>query len=474
MDNARALILDVDGTFLKTDLLFESLWAGLGQAPLATLGACLRHGTDPAALKLALRGIVELRLDLMPVNATVLERAKAEQAAGRQVLFASASEATLVSELADLHGMDQGSLGTTAEQNLKGSAKADALVERYGAHGFDYAGDSRADLVVWERADNAIVVGDTKLAGLVSRPTEQVEGGWKMADLIRAFRPHQWVKNVLLFLPMLAAHDFSLSTFFAVLLGIIAFSAAASTIYIVNDLLDLEADRLHAKKHKRPFASGAVPIQVGMAACGGLGLLAIVIAALLNPAFLAVILVYMVLSLTYSLRWKRLKWIDIATLAALYTIRVVGGAAAGAVYVSAFMLIFIFPIFIALGCVKRMTELTLAKDDAPLPGRAYARSDRGALLRLAWVGVAGTLVTFFCYSLTEQARTLYPLRGLLLLAMVPMTLWLVRMVRLGYFGKQDYDPIVFALQDKRGIGLLLIIVSILFYAAGLWQSWLGL
>ena len=174
-----------------------------------------------------------------------------------------------------------------------------------------------------------------------------------------------------------------------------------------------------------------------------------------------------------SLRWKRMRWIDIATLASLYTVRVVAGAAAGSVFVSGFMLVFIFPIFITLGCVKRLTELTLAVSNERLPGRGYSRSDRGDLLNMAWLGGIGALVTFFLYTLSDQARTLYPIQWVLWLAMVPIALWLLRMIRLGYFGKQDYDPIVFALRDKRGVGLLLIILSLMFYAAGLWQDWFG-
>jgi len=256
-----------------------------------------------------------------------------------------------------------------------------------------------------------------------------------------------------------------------VVLGMVAFSAAASSIYIVNDLLDLEADRLHATKHRRPFASGAVPIRVGMGAFMALAAIALGLGFLLGPAFLGVIVGYMALSLAYSLRLKRMRWIDIATLSGLYTLRVVAGAAAGRVDVSIYMLIFIFPIFMTLGCVKRLTELTLATSDERLPGRGYARRDRSDLRNVAILGMAGTLVVFFLYTLSEQARALYPTRWILWVAMIPMGMWLLRMLRLGFFGKQDYDPIVFAMRDKRGIGLLLLTLSMMFYAAGLWQEW---
>ncbi len=471
------LVLDVDGTLLRTDMLLECLWAGLGKAPWATLRAIVRHWKDRAALKRELVGIADIRVDLLPVNNDLKEIVDRDIAAGRRVILASASDEILVADLASRHGLDAEVFGSDGETNLKGSTKAEKLVETFGEGGFDYAGDSRADLAVWPHAANAYLIGrsarlQARLAAMGKNVTN-LGGGWQMRDLLRAIRWHQWVKNVLLFLPMLAAHQFDLTTFLSVILGIIAFSAAASSIYIVNDLLDLEADRLHATKHRRPFASGAVPISVGMATFAILVLIAVTIGAMLNPAFLAVVVGYMFLSLVYSLRWKRLRWIDIATLAALYTIRVVGGAAAGAVYVSGFMLVFIFPVFVTLGCVKRLTELTLAETDDPLPGRGYARRDRSDLLNVAWLGVVAALVTFFMYSISDQAKLLYPETWLLWLAMVPIAMWLIRMVRLGWFGKQDYDPIVFALRDKRGIGLLLIILSMIFYAAGLWQSWFG-
>jgi 4-hydroxybenzoate polyprenyltransferase len=200
---------------------------------------------------------------------------------------------------------------------------------------------------------------------------------------------------------------------------------------------------------------------------------ALLIAVTLNAAFLGVVLLYMAMSLAYSLKLKRMRWVDIATLAALYTIRVIAGAAAAAVHVSIYMLIFIFPIFITLGCVKRLTELTLASSDERLPGRGYGRPDRGDLLNVAGLGTVGALLIFFLYSVSAQGRELYPTTWILWTAMLPMALWLVRMVMLGWFGKQDYDPIVFAMRDKFGVGLLMITLSLMFWAAGLWAQWFG-
>ncbi|MEX5729628.1 4-hydroxybenzoate polyprenyltransferase/phosphoserine phosphatase [Rhodovulum iodosum] len=477
MSACKPLVLDVDGTFLSTDLLFETFWGGLHRAPLATLGAVARNIHDRAALKRALAEIAPPRFDLLPLNPELAARVEAARAEGREVVLASASDGQLVERLAAAHGLSAQSFASDGQTNLKGAAKGAALVAAYGERGFDYAGDNVADRAVWERADRALIVGAHPqiASGLraAGHPVEQISTGWHWRDLARALRPHQWVKNVLLFVPMLAAHDFGVATVLLVLAGMVAFSAAASCIYIVNDLLDLEADRLHPTKCRRPFAAGTVPIKVGMAASLGLALVALGIAAALGAAMLGVVALYMTLSLAYSLRLKRMRWVDIATLAALYTLRVVAGAVASKVDVSVFMLVFVYPVFLTLGAVKRLTELALATTDERLPGRGYGRPDREDLLNVAGLGIVGALLTFFGYSFTEQAHILYPTRWLLWVALVPLAIWLIRMVVLGWQGKQDYDPIVFALRDKLGIGLICFALSLMFYGAGLWQRWFG-
>ncbi|WP_413871412.1 UbiA family prenyltransferase [Albidovulum sp.] len=476
MTVVKPLVLDVDGTFLKTDMLFETLWAGLGSDPIATIRATAANFRHPERLKAELARIAPLRTDLLPVNSEVADLALRSRMAGREVVLASASDRSLVTRLAADYGLSERVFASDVTCNLKGPLKAAELVGAYGDRGFDYAGDNKVDMAVWEHAENAIVVGPVPQAReLAARGQNVVEigGGWNWRALVKALRPHQWVKNVLLFLAMIAAHRFDLATLVPILWGIVAFSAAASSIYIVNDLLDLEADRLHPTKCRRPFASGDVPITVGMAAFAALAVLAIGVAAALNLAFLGVVVLYMITSLAYSLKLKRMRWIDISALAALYTIRVIAGAAAASVDVSIYMLIFIFPIFITLGCVKRLTELTLATSDDRLPGRGYGRPDRGDLLNVAMLGTFWALIIFFLYSLSDQGRALYPTTWILWVAMVPMALWLVRMVMLGWYGKQDYDPIVFAMRDKFGIGLLMIILSLMFWAAGLWSQWFG-
>lgn len=473
MTDRKPLVLDVDGTFLATDMLLETFWAGLGQNPWAVLKS-LRFLGDRARFKAELAEIARVRTDLFPVNPEVARLALEAEAQGREVVLASASDRSLVERLAADYGMSPRVFASDGVTNLKSHAKAAALVAEFGPGGFDYAGNSRADRAIWEQADGAIVVGDPASAralGATGHPVLELATKGSLRGLFKAFRPHQWVKNVLLFVPLLAGHVFEPMPWLFALLGVVAFSLAASSIYVVNDLLDLEADRLHATKCHRPFAAGTTPLAAGMVAGGLAGLAALILAALLNGAFFWTVVLYMTLSLAYSLRLKRLRWVDIATLAALYTIRVIAGALASGVGISGYLLVFIYPVFVALGAVKRLTELTLATSDERLPGRGYGKPDRSDLLNIASLGMVGALLAFFAYSFTEQATTLYPHRWLLWVALLPISAWLYRMIRLGWRGEQDYDPLVFAMRDKRGIGLLLIVLALMFQAAGLWQSW---
>jgi 4-hydroxybenzoate polyprenyltransferase len=477
MTDPKPFVLDVDGTFLRTDMLMETFWAGLGRDPFKTLSIARKNFRDRAALKSELAKLAPPRADLMPVSEPVMKLARAAQDQGHEIILASASDETIVRDLAATHGFSDHICASRPGRNLKGIVKADALVARYGKRGFHYAGNEQVDMAVWEKADNSIIVGEVPGARAKleadGHEVTQVPSRWAKRDLIRALRPHQWVKNVLLLLPLIAAHQAGWASVLPVLLGIVAFSFAASTIYIVNDLLDLEADRLHPTKRYRPFASGAVPIMVGMRTCFALAVIALTIAGLLNWAFFGIVVLYMILSLAYSLKLKRMRWIDIATLAGLYTIRVVAGAAAAQVYVTGYMLVFIFPVFITLGCVKRLTELTLATSDDRLPGRGYGRPDRSDLLNVAGLGMFGALLVFFLYSFTEQARTLYPTQWMLWIALLPIAGWLWRMISLGYKGKQDYDPIVFAMRDRHGLSLIIFTLTIMFYAAGLFQETIG-
>jgi 4-hydroxybenzoate polyprenyltransferase/phosphoserine phosphatase len=470
MTDKRPLAVDIDGTFLKTDMLFEGFWLAMGKERLKTLKTVFRLWGDRARLKREITELADVNVELLPVNPDIQDYMAQAKEDGREVIFASASDETLVQRLADHHGVDGKHIASNGDVNLKGSAKAVALNARFGEGQYAYAGDQRLDLAVWKCAGEAIVVGHHPgvASQLESEGVEvvQLKKSWSRRSLAKGLRPHQWVKNILLLLPLLAAHSLDPMALLRVVLAIAAFSAAASSIYLVNDLLDLEADRLHPKKRFRPLAAGSARIPDAMLMSFALGVFALGVGFIISWPLFWVIALYMTLSLSYSLKLKRMRWVDVATLAGLYTLRVIAGALAAQVVASGWMVAFIFPTFLALGCVKRLTELTLATSDGKVPGRGYRKSDREDLLNVAGLGVFFSLVIFLLYTFSATAAALYSDLWLLRLAILPLALWQIRMVLLGWQGKQDYDPIVFAMWDKTGILIIAVTVLIMFYASG--------
>lgn len=469
-DSAKSvpLVLDVDGTLLRTDLLYETFWAALGHSFFATLRVLLACWTSPPRLKRRLREIAEPNIDLLPVREPVLDRAREAIAQGCRVHLASGSDQGLVEAVAQRFDLPGEHFGTQRARNLKGRTKAAFLNEKFGVQGYDYAGDSWADQMSWQNARRVIAVSpgphlSAWLAGL-GKPVEIIRDGWTAKVLLKELRPHQWVKNLLLLLPLITVHDIQPGTVFQVLLAMVAFSLGASTIYIVNDLLDLDADRQHPEKRNRPIASGALPIRTAMAASVLLGMVALGLAFLVNPTVAALTLTYMTSSLVYSLWLKKLRWLDVFTLAGLFLLRVLTGAAASQISVPVWLLAFVFVVFFTLACVKRMTGLARAVKDGHLPGRGYTPRDQVSLEKISYFGVFLAALFFVGYVYSPAAAELVSSPNLLVFAVLPLTLWLWRVVRLSELGKEDYDPIVFVSHDKVGLAFVLIGVVIAFLA----------
>ncbi len=464
------LMVDVDNTLLKTDLLQESFWAALGRHPVLCLLAGFTLFFKRPALKRRLAELAELEVSLLPVRPEVLGCVKAAQAQGRAVGLVSGASENLVRPLSAHLQFTTPPMASTGNVNLTGARKAAALVARYGRGGFEYMGDSVVDIPVWQAGTGGYIAAPgpalhrkTQTAGLALKP---LGAPAPKRALFRAMRPHQWVKNILLFLPLVAAHRSDLAGFGLALWGIAVFSAAASCIYIVNDLLDLAADRQHPTKKARPFASGDARILSGMGLMVALAVVALGGAGLHSWPLAAIIALYMVLSFSYSLLLKRLRWVDISTLAALYTLRVVAGAVAVGVPMSGWLGAFIFPVFLALGGVKRLIELGKAKDESALPGRGYARHDRADLRNISITAAVGAIVVYMLYTYSDIAASLYQNLWELRLAAIPVAVWLGRMIYRGWQGRMDYDPIVFALRDPIGLALMAAGGFMLVQAAG--------
>ena len=468
-DTQTPLVVDVDQTLLRSDLLLESFWTALGKDAWAALKTVYRNIGSRARLKHELAQLSDLDVGRVPVNEAVLERVRQAQSEGREVVLASGSDRKLVHRVAARFGIEGQHIGSTPERNLTGSTKSAALIDRFGVNGFDYIGDAPIDLKVWKDARQAVAVAPSPaiLKGLetIGKTPEILPGGWRFKHLAKALRPHQWVKNVLLLLPFIASHPKGIVGLDLVLFAMISFSFAASSIYVVNDLLDLDADRQHEKKHTRPFAAGTVPIRIGMLVSLGLGLTALLISILISWKMFGIIAIYMSLSLAYSIKLKSMRWVDIWVLGTLYTLRVVAGAVAASVAASGWLIAFVFPVFMSLGCVKRLTEVARAKSRRRVPGRAYAKRDRVDLLNMSVMAALFANIIFLTYTYSETAYELYAGIWELRWVVIPITAWMVRMISTGWAGSQDYDPIVFAVRDRTGLILSIIVVLGLFNAA---------
>jgi 4-hydroxybenzoate polyprenyltransferase/phosphoserine phosphatase len=468
------LVLDLDGTTVLTDTLVENALRVLADSPLA-FAALLPHAlASRARLKQAVARQHPLDPASLVYNEAVLDLARQARAEGRAVYLATAADKAVAECVAAHLGLFDGVFASDGHTNLKAEAKAAKLVELFGQGQFDYAGDSPADRPVWRAARRAILVNPTPslLAQVRAEcPDTLVIGekpsGWPQAKLIaRALRVHQWAKNLLIFAPMLAAHRASAAIAWHAALGFIAFSLCASSVYLLNDLVDLPHDRAHLSKRRRPFASGALDLRLApslMAALlGGAG----VISLLLPARFLVLLVGYYVCTLSYSFVLKRLMVWDVVMLAGLYTIRVFAGGAATHIAVSPWLLAFAMFLFFCLAVVKRLTELTLfarGGGGTKLKGRGYLPEDLAMLRSMAASSGYMAVLVMALYVNGNEMRALYR-HPTALWAVCPILLfWVSRVLLIADRGEMHDDPVVFALRDRTslltGIAALVVILA---------------
>lgn len=459
-DTNVPLVLDVDGTLLRTDLLYECFWSALGQDFFATLNVLFAHWKRPERLKQALVDIGRPSAKLLPVRDTINAMAREAKKAGRPVHLVSGSNQALVDDLAVSLSLPDVHYGSDSERNLTDATKAAFLKSKFGSGGYDYAGNAKADLGSWANARKVISVNpDAELMRNIralNKPVECISDGWRITDILRELRPHQWTKNALLFVPLLANQSFSLGAFVAVSLAVVAFSLGASSIYVLNDLLDLAADRSHPEKRFRPIASGRLPIPVAMWLSVFLALLAIFLALSVDLTVALLTLTYMAGSLSYSLWLKKRRWLDLLALTGLFLLRLLTGAFAAGTTMTPRLLALAFVVFFTLACVKRLTALSRMPTRRNLPGRGYTYGDLIPLERAAYTSVGLSGIAFLFYVWDASTAGLYSAPLTAAMAGMPAMLWLFRMVRLSVAGREDYDPVSFVLRDRTGLSLVAI------------------
>jgi 4-hydroxybenzoate polyprenyltransferase/phosphoserine phosphatase len=450
------LCVDLDGTLIHTDLLYESLLMLVRQSPLYVLRLPLWLMRGRAYLKQQVASRVKPDVVNLPYNQALLAELRRERARGRKMALVTGSPMAFAQSVAkELHLFDE-VIATDDEVNLTGSRKADRLVERFGAGGYDYAGNSLADIPVWSHAREAWTVDAPavapKLASKARFTHRYDRPRASPATYLRAIRMHQWLKNILVFVPLLAAHRASdPGLALDALIMFVAFSLCASSGYVLNDLLDLGADRAHPRKRKRPFASGALPLTHGIVMAPALLIAAVVLVGTqLSLLSLGVLLAYYVGTMAYSLVLKQRATIDVLTLAGLYTLRIIAGSAATEIPPSFWLLAFAMFLFFSLAVVKRYSEVLAvrARGEERLHSRGYHTGDE---IVLSVMGVSSGFMSVLVLALYVQSapvRNLYQHPFLISLICPLMLYWVCRTWIKTHRGEMHDDPLVFAATDR--------------------------
>lgn len=458
------LVVDLDGTLLRSDMLFESFWSAFGRdwrSPFLSVAA-LRGGR--ASLKRHLADASAVEASTLPYDQQVIAYVEAWRRSGGRTALVTASDSNLSVAIADHLGIFDEVHGSDGKLNLKGENKGKFLEERFGSKGFAYIGDAKADLPVWKRAAKAITVN---APAALRREAEQnsdsvehlVTTARSVKPYIKALRPHQWLKNSLVFLPMLAAHQLHAATFLLSLLAFICFSVVASSAYVLNDLLDLAADRAHPRKKNRPFASGSISIAHGTWMAAGLLMLGAALAASISVNFLLAMAAYYFLTVAYSLNLKRRIVIDICVLAGLYTARIIVGGVATGVPLSVWLLTFSVFFFLGLAAVKRQAELIDSAERGNLKanGRGYHVDDIPIISMIALGAGYVSALVMTLYVTSPAVVQLYTHPEALLGVCCVLLYWITRTVMVAHRGGMNDDPVVYAAKDRVSQICLLLI-----------------
>jgi 4-hydroxybenzoate polyprenyltransferase/phosphoserine phosphatase len=466
------LAVDLDGTLVATDLLIESVLLLTKQQPLSLLKLPLWLARGKACVKRRIAERVVPDVDTLPYHGELLAHLDAEKRSGRKLVLATASDEIPARAVASKLGLFDAVHASDGITNLGGVAKRDRLVETYGDKGFDYAANSRRDLPVWSAARRALLVNPgRRLADGVARVSE-VERVFEKREselraLVEALRPHHWLKNILVFVPLAASHQFEdIGQFIQAVSAFIAFCLCASAVYVSNDLLDLPSDRHHPHKKDRPLAAGRLPLlhAIGLVpllliGAGGTGLL-------LPPLFLAVIGLYFVLMTAYSQRLKDFAILDVLVLSAGYTLRVLGGAVAVDVAPSAWLLTFSVFMFFSLALTKRYSELVIMRsvEGARAHARAYVLQDRELIATLGVASGHVAVLVLALYINSTIAQSLYSHYELIWLVCALLLYWISYLWLMAHRGRMHDDPLVFAVRNRVSLILIILMAGILLIA----------
>jgi 4-hydroxybenzoate polyprenyltransferase/phosphoserine phosphatase len=469
---AAVLAVDLDGTLIATDLLWECLFALIRRNPLVLLMLPLWLARGKAHFKHEIFSRVEPAPESLPYRDTVMQRLRAEKADGRRIVLATASDRRHAEAIATHLGLFDDVVASDAKNNLKSRAKVAELEARYGDCGFDYMGNSRADVAVFEAARRSVVVAPDRAADrwAAANNAEVLERTPRVSakTILKMLRVHQWSKNVLIAVPAVLDHRILEPAVIVQLVGaFFAFSFLASAFYIVNDLFDLAADRRHPTKCKRPLAAGLVSPETGMGVAALLIAASAVICTMLSPLFALVLAAYTLATFSYSLKIKRWLLIDVLFLAGLYTIRVIAGSAATGIAPSPWLLAFAIFFFLSLALVKRYVELDQAEipEKERLSGRGYRPEDKEIVSQAGVASGFAAVVVLALYLESDLVHELYRVPWMLW-TLCPLVLYII--IRIWILARrQEFndDPVVFIATDWRS-QIMIAVGAILLLTAG--------
>lgn len=471
------LIVDLDDTLVLTDTLHESIISLAKIAPTKFLQLPFYLSNGKAEFKSYVAKNAVIDVSILPYRTELLEYIKKEKALGRKIVLATAANETIANSVAEYLGCFDEVISTTSNINLKGENKLIEIKKRYNKD-FIYAGDHYVDIVIWEESSGAIVVGRNKnklLDILVKKNIPIVSTidnpQVTLKTWLKAIRLHQWLKNLLFFIPLLTSFQFlNFTKLFDVILAFIAFSLGASATYILNDLWDLANDRQHIRKFKRPFASGVLSVKQGIQVAGVLLLSAFILSSLLSFKFLGIFILYLVITTLYSLKFKKEILIDITILSILYTIRIVAGTVVAELKLSYWLITFSVLIFLSLATMKRCAELVSLLSESSvkkvLIGRGYQTNDLELLYPLGISTFIGAILIFGLYINDTYFTEYYN---------NPSFLWFAQLIlfylvaRLWFMTKKGFmhdDPVVYLVKDKKSWGWIILFIFVLVIAHG--------
>jgi len=453
------LVVDLDGSIISTDMLHESALRAFRHHPLDLFRIPLWLFKGKAALKRILASRAEFDPETLPYNLELLSWLRQQKADGRTLVLCTASDRSIADAVAAHLGIFDEVIASDGLINLAGKSKAELLERRFGHLGFDYVGNSSADLAVWERANRAVVVNAS--ADLAKRvetvcKVQQVFSRELLGlmTFLSVLRVHQWLKNLLLFVPVVAAHQLMVTDNLSTLaLAFFSFSLCASAVYIVNDLFDLESDRQHLHKRARPFASGQVPVWMGVALAPLLLAASLILGMYVDGHFIAWLVFYFLVTCAYSWGIKRLVLLDCLALAMLYTLRIIAGAAAAGLTMSFWLLAFSTFLFLSLAFVKRYAELALQRFSGKerTHGRGYLTSDAPLIQTLGIASGYASVLVLALYINSDAVVKIYRVPEYIWGAVPIMLFWVSWMWMQAHRGNMHDDPLVFAVKDKTSL-----------------------